>query len=123
MARLLPMPQREQIPLGWRALLAASLVLVALSMAVLPLALWPIAEVVRLSSLVNLAAALVVAASQALAGWMSFWQSLGDANRVLITVVSKPPVAAALLATAGLGAVAIRLLTGLKALDRSVHDV
>jgi len=123
MARLLPIPPREQIAVGWRALLAASLVLVAFSVAVLPLVIWPIAEVVRLSSVIDFAASLVVATSQALAGWLSFWQSLGEANRVFFTIVSKPPVAVMMLAVAGLGAVAIRILSGLRALDRSVHDV
>ena len=123
MFRLLPRPRREQIPVGWRALLTTSLALVALSVAVLPLLIWPLTEVVRLSSVIDFAASVVLAASQALAGWLSFWQSLGEANRVFFTIVSKPPVAATMLAVAGLGAVAIRFLSGLRALDRSVHDV
>jgi hypothetical protein len=123
MARLLPIPRREQISMGWRALLAASLVLVALAVAVLPLFIWPFVDLVRLSSVIDLVASLVVAASQALAGWLSFWQSLAEANRVFFTMLSKPPVAALLLVFAGLGVVAIRLLSSLNALDRSVRNV
>jgi hypothetical protein len=123
MARVLPIRHQEQIAVGWRVLLATSLVLVALTVAVLPLFLWPIAELVRFSSVVSLAASLVVAASQALAGWLAFWQSLGEATRVLLEIVSKPSVAAMMIAVAGLGVLVVRVLAGLKALDRSVDNV
>jgi hypothetical protein len=122
MARLLPISLREQIPVGWRLLLAASLVLVALSVAVLPLVVWPVADGIPFSSVIGLAASVVVAASQALAGWLSFWQSLAEANRVFLTLVSRPVVAAMMLAVMGLAAVAIRALSGLRASDRSVRN-
>jgi hypothetical protein len=123
MARVLPIRHQEQIAVGWRVLLAASLALVAMALAVLPFFVWPIAELIRFSSVVSLAASLVIAASQALAGWLAFWQSVGEATRVLLEVVSKPSVAAMLIAIAGLGALVVRVLAGLKALDRSVDNV
>lgn len=119
MVRVFPLAYREQMPVGARALLASCLLLVALSVAWLPFLLWPLADVIRVTSLIDFLAATWVAASRALAGWLSFWQSLADANRVLMTVISKPSIALLMLAVALFAAWCIRLLNALKVMDRS----
>lgn len=122
MVRILPLAYRERIGVVARALLAACLLLVALSVAWLPFLMWPLADVIRVGSLVDFLAATLVAASRTLAGWLSFWQSLADANRVLMTVISKPPIALLMLAVALFAAVGVRLLDSLKAMDRSPRN-
>ena len=120
-ARLAPMPQVEKLALGWRLTLAASLMLVALSVGWLPMVVLPLIEAARVGQLVEIAAAGLVAGSRALAGWLSFWHSMIEVNRVVVTVVSKPPVAATLVAVAGLTAVSFRVFSVLMAAERSTH--
>jgi len=121
MARLAPLPQAERIALGWRLTLATCLMLVALSVAWLPVIAMPLIEVVRLSQLFELLAAGLIAAIQALASWLSFWHSLIEVNRVVVTVASKPPVAVILAAMMGLTAISLRAFSVLMAAERSTH--
>ena len=122
MARLAPLPQAEKVALGWRLMLAACLMLVALSVAWLPLVIVPLADVVRLGQVVELLVAATVAGSRALADWLAFWHSLIEVNRVVVTVVSKPAVAATLIGVAGLTAVSFRAFSVLMAAERNTHN-
>ena len=119
--RLAPMPQVEKVALVWRLTLAACLMLVALSVAWLPVVVMPLIEAANVGRLVGILTAGLVAGSQVLAGWLSFWHSLIEVNRVVVTVVSKPPVAATLIAVAGLTAVSFRAFSVLMAAERSTH--
>lgn len=114
-----PMPQAARLARGWRMTLAASLVLAALSVAFAPLAVFVLAEFVHVGSLIELAGAGVVLASRALVDWLSFWQSLVGLNRVLMTIISRPPVALTLIAMAALTTVSFRMLVELTVPKRS----
>lgn len=120
-ARLAPLPPAEKVALGWRLALAFSLMLVALSVAWLPLVVMPLAEAVRPGQLVEILVAGLVAGSRALTEWLAFWHSMIEVNRVVVTVVSKPPVAATLIVLAGLTAVSFRAFSVLMATERSTH--
>jgi hypothetical protein len=121
MLRLAPMPEAGRLALGWRLTLAACLVVAALSVAYLPLVVWPLAEFVRVGGLVQLLGTALAAASRALVDWLSFWQSLAGVNIVLMTVISKPSVAAMLFAVAVLTAISFRILSGLMVAKRSPY--
>jgi hypothetical protein len=114
-------PQAASLARGWRLTLAACLVLAALSFAFAPLVVLMLAELARIGSVIELIGSGVVLASRALVDWLSFWQSLVGVNRVLVTVISRPSVAALLIAVAVLTTVSFRLFAELMVAKRSTH--
>jgi len=121
LARLEPTPTVVPIGIGWRLALAACLMLAGLWIAYLPLVVMPLIDAARVGQVVGLLGSALVTGSQMLVGWLSFWESLGAVNRVLVTMISKPPVALTLVVLAGLTALSFRFLSDLLAEERSTH--
>ena len=95
------------------------MVAAALSFALLPLVLASASRLVEPANLIELTGAALVAASGALASWLAFWQSLGEAYSVLLNLISTPQAALGLVGIVAISAVGLKLFSSLLASDRS----
>lgn len=113
------LPAPPPLAVGWRAAIAALLVIVSVSVVYSPWVVLVLRSVIGLGSLVDFVAGTTVQLSRAIVSWSSLWQTVGEVHQVLLSLLSRPVVAVFVLATTGLAAVALRLLTGLMSADRS----
>ena len=111
------------MPWGWRVVTTTLLLVVAVSLAYLPLVMITVAGTLELGGLVEFLGAAVVGASRAFVLWLSMWQSVAEFNGVFAKVISTPQVASALVAIAALSLTALLTLSRLIASYRSARHV
>ena len=102
-----------------RWVVATAMIAAAVSVVVLPLVLTSLSWLIELGALVEFTGALLIGASRTLASWLAFWQSLAEVNRLVLSLVSKPQVALAMVGTLGVSIIALHFLSRLMTSDRS----
>ena len=112
-------PVPVALPTAMRWVVAAAMIAAAVSVAVLPPVLTTLSRLVELGALVEFTGALLIGASRTLASWLAFWQSLAEISRLMLSLVSTPRVALALVGALGVSIVALRFISRLMTSDRS----
>ncbi|MEO8503550.1 MAG: hypothetical protein ABI609_06590 [Acidobacteriota bacterium] len=95
------------------------LVLAAASLLFVPTLLQPLVSAVSLSGVLGALTQVIVQIGRWIGAGAAFWRVAGELGSTCALVVSKPPIALLLLAMAGMGAAALRVLNRLMSPERS----
>ncbi len=123
MRRIEGVPVVAAVPVAMRWAIAVAMVAAACSAALVPAAWLSFKGFFEVGASVELVSSALVAGSAALASWLELWQSMAELDRVLLGIVSKPLVAAPLVAILGISLAALTLFSRLTASDRSTDYV
>ncbi len=107
------------VPVSLRWAIATAMLAAAFSAAVMPVALTTMRGLIEVGAPVELVSSALVTGSAALVGWLELWQSMAELDRGRLGIVSKPLVAAPLVASLGICLGALLLFSRLMASDRS----